>query len=75
MCQPFIGRHILLNWDNKTLAEILEYYGGNIFMAEMDYKAMGLDDGQWVMLIKNAYDRREVSPTVMMLMAERAAAK
>jgi len=75
VCQPFIGRHILLNWDNKTLAEILEYYGGNIFMAEMDYKAMGLDDGQWVMLIKNAYDRREVSPTVMMLMAERAAAK
>ena len=65
----------MLNWDNKTLAEILEYYGGNIFMAEMDYKAMGLDDGQWVMLIKNAYDRREVSPTVMMLMAERAAAK
>jgi hypothetical protein len=65
----------LLNWENKTLAEILEYYGGNIFMAEMDYKAMGLDDGQWVMLIKNAYDRREVSPTVMMLMAERAAAK
>jgi hypothetical protein len=65
----------LLNWDNKTLAEILENYGGNIFMAEMDYKAMGLDDGQWVMLIKNAYDRREVSPTVMMLMAERAAAK
>ena len=65
----------MLNWDNKTLAEILENYGGNIFMAEMDYKAMGLDDGQWVMLIKNAYDRREVSPTVMMLMAERAAAK
>ena len=65
----------MLNWENKTLAEILEYYGGNIFMAEMDYKAMGLDDGQWVMLIKNAYDRREVSPTVMMLMAERAAAK
>jgi hypothetical protein len=25
------------------------------------------------MLIKDAYDRREVSPTVMMLMAERAA--
>jgi hypothetical protein len=63
----------LLNWDNKTLAEILEYYGGNIFMAEMDYKAMGLDPGEWVMLIKDAYDRREVSPTVMMLMAERAA--
>ena len=71
----FQGRHILLNWDNKTLAEILEYYGGNIFMAEMDYKAMGLDEGQWVMLIKDAYDKREVSPTVMMLMAERAAAR
>lgn len=63
----------MLNWDNKNLAEILEYYGGNIFMAEMDYKAMGLDAGQWVMLIKDACDRREVSPTVMMLMAERAA--
>ena len=71
----FQGRHILLNWDNKTLAEILEYYGGNIFMAEMDYKDVGLDDGQWVMLIKDAYDKREVSPTVMMLMAERAAAR
>ena len=65
----------MLNWDNKTLAEILEYYGGNIFMAEMDYKDVGLDDGQWVMLIKDAYDKREVSPTVMMLMAERAAAR
>jgi hypothetical protein len=65
----------VFNWDNKTLAEILEYYGGNIFMAEMDYKAMGLDNGRWVMLIKDAYDRREVSPTVMMLMAERAAAR
>jgi hypothetical protein len=64
----------LLNWDNKNLEEILEYYGGNIFMAEMDYKAMGLDAGQWVMLIKNAYDLGQVSPTVMMLMAERAAA-
>ena len=65
----------MLNWDNKNLTEILEMYGGNIFMAEMDYKAMGLDDGEGVMLIKDAYDRREVSPTVMMLMAERAAAK
>jgi len=65
----------LLNWDNKTLAEILPMYGGNIFMAEMDYLAMGLDNGQWVMLIKEAYDKREVSPTVMMLMTERAAAR
>jgi hypothetical protein len=65
----------VFNWDNKNLAEVLSMYGGNIFMAEMDYKAMGLDDGQWVMLIKDAYDKREVSPTVMMLMAERAAAR
>ena len=50
-------------------------YGGNIFMAEMDYKAMGLDAGDWVMLVKEGYDNRVVSPTVMMLMAERAAAK
>jgi hypothetical protein len=65
----------LLNWDNKNLTEILEMYGGNIFMAEMDYKAMGLDAGDWVMLVKEGYDNRVVSPTVMMLMAERAAAK
>ena len=65
----------MFNWDNKNLAESLPMYGGNIFMAEMDYKAMGLDAGEWVMLIKDAYDRREVSPTVMMLMAERAAAR
>jgi hypothetical protein len=64
----------LLNWNNKNLTQILEYYGGNIFMAEMDYKVMGLDPGQWVMLIKEAYDRGQVSPTVMMLMTERAAA-
>lgn len=49
-------------------------YGGNIFMAEMDYKAYGLDAGQWVMLVKEGYDNRVISPTVMMLMAERAAA-
>ena len=61
----------MLNWDNKNLAEILN----NIFMAEMDYKAMGLDAGQWVMLIKDAYDKGQVSPTVMMLMTERAAAR
>jgi hypothetical protein len=62
----------LIDWENKNLAEILEYYGGNIFMAEMDYKAMGLDPGQWVMLIKDAYDKGQVSPTVLMLMSERA---
>jgi hypothetical protein len=65
----------LLNWDNKTLAEVLTMYGGNIFMAEMDYRAMGLDHGQWVMLVKEGYENRVVSPTVMMLMAERAAAR
>jgi hypothetical protein len=64
----------LIDWENKNLAEILEYYGGNIFMAEMDYKAMGLDPGQWVMLIKDAYDKGQVSPTVLMLMSERASA-
>lgn len=65
----------MFNWDNKNLAEVLEMYGGNIFMAEMDYKAMGLDNGRWVMLVKEGYDNRVVSPTVMMLMAERAAAR
>ena len=65
----------MLNWDNKNLAEVLSMYGGNIFMAEMDYRAMGLDNGQWVMLVKEGYDNRVISPTVMMLMAERAAAR
>ena len=64
----------MIDWENKNLAEVLEYYGGNIFMAEMDYKAMGLVPGQWVMLIKDAYDKGQVNPTVMMLMTERAAA-
>ncbi len=65
----------MFNWDNKNLAEVLSMYGGNIFMAEMDYKAMGLDNGQWVMLVKEGYENRVISPTVMMLMAERAAAR
>jgi hypothetical protein len=62
----------LLNWDNKTLAEILEYYGGNIFMAEMDYKAQGLDAGQWAMLVKEAFDSKVVNATVLMVMLDRA---
>jgi hypothetical protein len=65
----------MFNWENKNLAEVLSMYGGNIFMAEMDYRAMGLDNGQWVMLVKEGYDNRVISPTVMMLMAERAAAR
>jgi hypothetical protein len=65
----------MFNWDNKTLAEVLAMYGGNIFMAEIDYRAMGLDNGQWVMLVKEGYDNKVISPTVMMLMAERAAAR
>ena len=65
----------MFNWDNKNLAEVLSMYGGNIFMAEMDYRAMGLDHGQWVMLVKEGYEQKVVSPTVMMLMAERAAAR
>jgi hypothetical protein len=62
----------LLNWDNKTLAEILPDYADNIFMAEMDYKAMGLDAGQWAMLVKQAYESRVVSATVLMVMLDRA---
>jgi len=62
----------VFNWENKSLAEILEYYGGNIFMAEMDYKAMGLDAGQWAMLVKEAFDSKVVSATVLMVMLDRA---
>jgi hypothetical protein len=64
----------VFNWENKNLKEILDIYGGNIFMAEMDYKDMGLDNVQWVRLVKEGYDNRVISPTVMMLMAERAMA-
>jgi hypothetical protein len=66
------GRHILLNWDNLTLAEILPHYANNIFMAEMDYKAMGLDAGQWAMLVKDAFESRVVNATVLMVMLDRA---
>jgi hypothetical protein len=68
-----IWRHFMFNWENKNLAEVLAMYGGNIFAAEMDYRAMGLTPGDWVMLVKEGYDNKVVSPTVMMLMAERAA--
>jgi hypothetical protein len=62
----------VFNWENKKLAEILEMYGGNIFMAEMDYKAMGLDSMQWILLVKEGYDNKVITPTVMMMMADRA---
>jgi len=65
----------VFNWDNKNLTKVLAMYGDNIFMAEMDYQAMGLDNGEWVMLVKEGYDNKVISPTVMMLMAERAAAR
>jgi hypothetical protein len=41
-------------------------------MAEMDYKAMGLDAGQWAMLVKEAFDSKVVSATVLMVMLDRA---
>lgn len=62
----------MFNWKNKKLAEILEMYGGNIFMAEMDYQAMGLDSMQWILLVKEGYDNKVITPTVMMMMADRA---
>ena len=62
----------MFNWDNLTLAEILPYYGNNIFMAEMDYKAMGLDAGQWAILVKQAFDTKVVNATVLMVMLDRA---
>ena len=62
----------MFNWENLTLAEILPHYGNNIFMAEMDYKAMGLDAGQWAMLVKEAFDTKVVNATVLMVMLDRA---
>jgi hypothetical protein len=62
----------VFNWENKNLAEILDYYGGNIFMAEMDYKAYGLDAGDWAMLVKEAFEAKTITPTVMMVMLDRA---
>jgi hypothetical protein len=62
----------MFDWENKTLGEILPHYGDNIFMAEMDYKAMGLDAGQWAMLVKTAFESKEITATVMMVMLDRA---
>lgn len=62
----------MFNWTNKSLAEILPYYGNNIFMAEMDYKAYGLDAGNWAMLVKEAFETKVVNATVMMVMLDRA---
>ena len=62
----------MFNWENKNLAEVLEMYGGNIFMAEMDYKAYGLDAGDWAILVKGAFESKVISPTVMMVMLDRA---
>jgi hypothetical protein len=62
----------LLKWDNKNLAEILPYYANNIFMAEMDYKAQGLDSGQWAMMVKEAFDTKVITATVLMVMLDRA---
>ncbi len=62
----------MLNWDNKNLAEILPYYANNIFMAEMDYKAQGLDSGQWAMMVKEAFDTKVITATVLMVMLDRA---
>jgi hypothetical protein len=62
----------VFNWTNKSLAEILPYYANNIFMAEMDYKAYGLNACDWAMLVKDAFESKLISPTVMMLMLDRA---
>ena len=62
----------MFNWENKSLAEILPHYGDNIFMAEMDYKAYGLDAGQWAMLVKEAFDTKVINATVLMVMLDRA---
>jgi hypothetical protein len=65
----------MFKWQGKSFAEILDLYGGNIFMAEMDYEAMGLSPADWAIMMGEAYRSKLISPTVAMLMIERASVK
>ena len=38
----------------------------------MDYKAYGLDAGEWAMLVMEAFESKTITPTVMMVMLDRA---
>ena len=62
----------MFNWNSLFFDEILDLYGGNIFMAEMDYEAQGLTHADWAVLISKAFSDKLLIPTVAMLMIERA---
>jgi hypothetical protein len=65
----------MFNWASLFFDEILELYGGNVFMAELDYEAQGLSHADWAVLISKAHSDKLLSPTVAMLMIERASVK
>ena len=65
----------MFNWASLFFDEILELYGGNVFMAELDYEAQGLSHADWAVLISKAHGDKLLSPTVAMLMIERASVK
>lgn len=64
----------MFNWQDKKFEEILNLYGGNIFMMEMDYRDMGLSAADWAIMLSDACRAKLISPTVLMLMVERAMA-
>ena len=65
----------MFNWASLFFDEILDLYGGNIFMAELDYESQGLSHEDWAVLISKAHSDKLLSPTVSMLMIERASVK
>jgi len=65
----------VFNWENKSLTEILNLYDGNLFMAEMDYEAMGLSHADWAMLIAEGMRQKTIPTTAGMVMIERAMVK
>lgn len=62
----------MFNWKSLSFDEILELYGGNIFMAEMDYEAQGYSHLKWCLMLTIATLDNTIPKTVVALMIERA---
>ncbi len=62
----------MFNWKSLFFDEILELYGGNIFMAEMDYEAQGYSHLEWCLMLTTATLDNTIPKTVVALMIERA---
>lgn len=65
----------MFKWTNKSIAEILEQYGGNVFMAELDYQAQGFSNSDWIALLTEAKRTNLITLTELMVMTERAAVR